>query len=1183
MRCVACGVDNAVGARFCEGCGLALVRRCDSCGATPSPSARFCSECGNRLAASPDGPAPSTRVPAPAVPVAERRVCSILFVDLVGFTPLSESRDAEEVREILSCYFETARRTIGRYGGAVEKFIGDAVMAVWGTPTAQEGDNERAVRAALELVDAVAVLGGEVGAAGLAARAGVVTGEVAVTLGAEGEGMVAGDAVNTAARVQSVAAPGSVLVDEATRRLAEPAIVFADAGVFELKGKTEPQPLFTAVRVVAGVGGLQWAAGLGAPLVGRDGELRAVKELFHACVERRTPRLVVVSGPAGVGKSRLGWEFEKYLDGLADTVLWHRGRCLSYGEGVAFWALAEIVRQRLGIAEEDPSEVAAAKLAEGLVRFVADSTERDYVGVRLARLWGAAYPSTAPAVLGPEELYAGWRLFFEALARVAPVVLVVEDAQHADASLLGFVDHLVDWSRDLPVFVLVLARPGHATIDGGWGIGRNRSRLSLDPLDPASMDRLVDGLVPGMPEPARAAIVTRAQGIPLFAVETVRSLVDQGVVAKDPDGSYRLAGELGELSVPDSLHGLLAARLDALPPDVRALVADASVLGTSFPPEAVVAVSGRDEPTVAAGLAELVRRDVLEIIADRLSPERGSYRFSQELLRQVAYQTLSRRDRKTRHLAVAAHLRSVFANDGEEIADAVARHYLDALDAASHDPDAETIRAEALSSLVRAAQRAARSGAPARAAQLYAQAAGIAPPDEVGGLWEQAAKASVDAGQFETAVEQAVAARDAWERLGEARAAARARSHEGSALRGLGRHEAARTVLEEGLAVLRQPADADTVTALSHLASLETYAGNLTVGHQLVREALGLAQALGLAAGDLARLFVIAGINAGIDSRLAEAAANVREAARLAEQASDDATHGSALLNLADVLARSDPAAAADAARSAVTLLRRTGRANVLASAVGNLAEALIQLGQWDQAATTLDHALTDDHLDRLFVHTAAGLLAGLRGDPQHATAAQAAVGAWRASEDPQDQTCLALIDTAAALASHDTAGVLGHALTVLDHSDHLGISHDTVRWAWPLAARAARTLDDTPTVNRLLALLDTHPAGHQPPVLRAQRQLHTALAAADTTDAPTADLIAAVADAVQAVREAGNPYHHAHALIDHAALLIRAAQPGAQDLLDQAAAIADQLGCPPLHQRADAALTVTINSTQTG
>ena len=280
--------------------------------------------------------------------MAERRVCSVLFCDVVGFTPLSEARDPEAVRELLSRYFGLARTIVSRYGGVVEKFIGDAVMAVWGTPTATEEDAERAVRAALDLVATVGELGAEAEVPGLAARAGVVTGEVAVTLGAVGEGMVAGDAVNTAARVQTTAEPGQVLTDEATHRLAASAIGFAEAGSHRFKGKADPQRLWRATRVLSAVGGAQRVDGLEAPLTGRDAELRTLKELFHATAERRVPRMVLVSGPAGVGKSRLGWEFEKYIDGLAETVWWHRGRCLSYGEGVVFWALAEIVRHRGG-------------------------------------------------------------------------------------------------------------------------------------------------------------------------------------------------------------------------------------------------------------------------------------------------------------------------------------------------------------------------------------------------------------------------------------------------------------------------------------------------------------------------------------------------------------------------------------------------------------------------------------------------------------------------------------------------------------------------------------------------------------------------------------------------------------------------------------------------------------------
>ena len=464
---------------------------------------------------------------APASPVAERRVCSVLFCDLVGFTPLSESRDPEAVRELLSEYFVVARTVIERYGGVVEKFIGDAVMAVWG---------------------AVSELGQRAGVAGLAARCGVVTGEVAVTVGAHGEGM-AGDTVNTAARVQTAAEPGSVLVDAATQRLAGGGVGFADTGEHALKGKTEPAHLWRATRVLSGVGGVQRVDGLEAPLTGRDAELRTVKELFHAAVGRRVPRLVLVSGPAGVGKSRLGWEFEKYTDGLAEQVWWHRGRCLSYGDGVAFWALAEIIRQRLGIAEEDPAEAAAQKLAAGLDRFVPDPREQAYIGARLGRLLGVTAAGDSSGPLAREELFAGWRLFFERLAVEGPVVVLVEDAQCADAGLLDFLDHLIDWARDLPVFVLVFARPELGQARPGFGTGRNRTTLTLDPLDAVSMDALVDALVPGMPPAARAAVTAQAQGIPLFAVETVRSLIDRDIV-QPVEGVYRLVGDIGRARGP---------------------------------------------------------------------------------------------------------------------------------------------------------------------------------------------------------------------------------------------------------------------------------------------------------------------------------------------------------------------------------------------------------------------------------------------------------------------------------------------------------------------------------------------------------------------------------------------------------------------------------------------------------
>jgi class 3 adenylate cyclase/tetratricopeptide (TPR) repeat protein len=1110
-------------------------------------------------------------------PVAERRVCSVLFCDLVGFTPLSESRDPEAARELLSRYFDRARTVIGRYGGVVEKFIGDAVMAVWGTPAAAEGDAERAVRAGVDLVAAVVELGAEVAVPGLAARAGVVTGEVAVTLGAAGEGMVAGDAVNTAARVQATAGPGQVLVDSATQRLAGAGVGFADAGEHALKGKVEPTRLWQATRVLAGIGGLKRLDGLEAPLIGRDAELRTIKELFHAAADRRVPRLVVISGPAGVGKSRLGWEFDKYSDGLAETVWWHRGRCLSYGDGVAFWALAEIVRQRLGIAEDNPAEVAAGKLMEGLDRYVPDPAERVYVGVRLGRLLGVAFTGDGGEPLAREELFSGWRLFFERLAAQYPVVLLVEDAQHADSGLLDFLDHLIDWTRDLPVYVLVFTRPELGQARPGFGTGRNRSTLTLDPLDAASMDQLVDALVPGMPPQARSAVTGQAQGIPLFAVETVRSLIDRDIV-QPFEGVYRLAGDIGELAVPDSLHALLAARLDALDPEVRRLVADAAVLGTTFPAEALIAVSGEDETVVRAALDELVRREVLTISAEPLSPERGSYSFAQNMLRQVAYDTLSRRDRKARHLAVAAHLRAAFAGDGEEVTDVIARHYLDALSAVPDDPDTDQIRGQAVAALIRAAERAERTGAPALAATSYVSAAGLTSPDtqegehpadgrlSAGTLWERAARAASTDADYPMAVEYAGRAREYHLARGQARAAARAQASAGRALHLWGRLGEARDQLTAAVQVLRAEPDTDTVDALNRLALVEVFAGSPDAD-RLSTEALALGQAFGVGTGQLGGLLLTRGIYLRTDNRYAQAIAYHREAARLATQAGDNIALGRALLNLSDVLAAADPAAAAEAARTATGHLRRAGARDLLAIAVANLAQALLMLGDWDAAEAELTLHADGDGLADEFLACYRGWLAALRGDSATAQTMLAALPGMRASEDFRDKATVSLVEAFTAAARRQPRDALRLARGTLAHADAIGISDECLRWAWPLAARAAYELGDTAATGELLALLDACQPGHLAPMQRAERDLVRArLAAADGDPAGGA----AFAAAIGGLRKLSTPYHLARGLLDHADYLTRLGDAEtAAAALGEARDIADNLRCQPLQDQA--------------
>jgi class 3 adenylate cyclase/predicted ATPase len=1100
-------------------------------------------------------------------------VCSVLFCDVVGFTPLSEARDPETVRELLSQYFSVARTVITRYGGVVEKFIGDAVMAVWGTPAATEGDAERAVRAALDLVSAVTELGAESGLPGLAARAGVVTGEVAVNLYAVGEGMVAGDAVNTSSRVQAAAKPGSVLVDAPTYRLAGSAIGFADAGEHQLKGKAEPIQLWRATRVLSAVGGSQRVDGLEAPLTGRDAELRTIRDLFHAAADRRVPRLVLVSGPAGVGKSRLGWEFEKYADGLAAQVWWHRGRCLSYGEGVAFWALAEIVRQRLGIAEEDQAEAAAGKLADGLARYVADPAERAYLGVRLGRLLGVAAAGDGGEALPREELFAGWRLFFERLAVAQPVVLLVEDGQYADAGLLDFLDYLIDWVRDLPVYVLVFARPELGQARPGFGTGRNRTALTLDPLDAASMEALVDALVPGMPGPARTKITAQAQGIPLFAVETVRSLVDRDIV-QPVEGVYRLTGDVGELAVPDSLHALLAARLDALDPGVRRLVADAAVLGATFPAEALIAVSGQDEAAVRAALAELVRREVFSVSADRLSPERGSYQFAQNMLRQVAYDTLSRRDRKSRHLKVAAHLRAAFAGDGEEVAEVIARHYLDALEAVPDDGDAGQIRGQAIAALMRAAERADRTGAPAQAAASYAAAARLTQEGTADGqpaaavLWEQAAEAAFTNADWAGAVEQAGQAANAYRQGGDTRAAARAQMIAGQALRSWGRHGEAREQLTAAVAVLRADPDADTVRALGELARLEVLSGSPDAD-ALSAEALALAQDLTVDDATLADLFNNRGGCHAFDGRLPQAASYFREAARLAGQAGDTLGLGRALVNLSDAVTGTDPAAGAEAARAAATHARRAGARNTLAIAVENLAQALLMTGDWDGADDELAQAADADGLAGIeFLACYRAWLPALRGDALAAQAALAGLGDLRATEDPQDQANLAVAEAFTAAALGQPATALRHARATLDQADALGIAHEYLRWAWPLAARAAHDLADAAATRDLLALLDACPPGRLAPMQRAERDLARARLAAAAGDPDAGPALAA---AVAGLRQHSTPYHLAHGLLDHAAHLAAAGDnQAAAAAAGEAADLARQLRCQPLLDRAD-------------
>jgi class 3 adenylate cyclase/tetratricopeptide (TPR) repeat protein len=731
--------------RFCGQCGSPLAVACALCGTTNDPTQRFCGQCGAKLGADPAAIAQSVTTPATRAgppgdtrPASERRHVTVLFVDLVGFTSLSEQRDAEDVRDLLTEYFAMARTVVGRYGGSIEKFIGDAVMAVWGFRAIQENDAERAVRAALELVDEVEAFGERSGISGLRARAGVLTGEAAVNLDAGDEGMVAGDLVNTASRLQSVADPGSVFVGEITRSASEAAIEYEDAGSHQLKGKPEPVRLWRAARVIAGAGGALRPTGLEPPFVGRDRELRLLKEFLHTTSAEGKARLLSIVGLAGVGKSRVAWEFFKYIDGLTETIWYQRGRCLAYGEGVAFWALTEMVRMRTGIVENEPPDSAKQKLRRSVEEFIHDDEERAWVEPRLAHLLGLEERAGAD----PRDLYAAWRVFFERMAAQHTSLLIFEDLQWADSGLLDFIEYLLEWSRNSPIMVVTLARPELGDRRPGWGTGkRGLTSLFLEPLSTEAMGELLTGMVPGLPPDLRALILDRAAGVPLYAVETVRMLIDRGLLVEER-GTYRARGSLEALEVPESLHALIAARLDSLAPQERSLLQDAAVLGKSFTVTALSAVTNLPESDVESVLTSLVGKDLLAIQSDPRSPERGQYAFVQDLIRSVAHGTLARRERKLRHLAAATYLASSWAEE-EEIAEVVAAHLLEAYDAEPAAADAPEIRDRARLALVRAAEHADSLGGAASAQRYYEHALELSADDETrADLHQKAGKAA---------------------------------------------------------------------------------------------------------------------------------------------------------------------------------------------------------------------------------------------------------------------------------------------------------------------------------------------------------------------------------------------------------------------------------------------------------
>jgi class 3 adenylate cyclase len=637
----------------------------------------------------------------------ERKVVTVLFADLVGFTARAESLDPEDVEAILRPYHERLRSELERHGGTVEKFIGDAVMALFGAPTAHEDDPERAVRAALAIRDWARE------EADLEVRIGITTGEALVTLGArasEGEGLAAGDVVNTAARLQSAAPVNGILADETTYRATRDRITYAEAEPVTAKGKAEPVPVWEAreARSRFGVDVVQ-----GAQLVGRRRELDLLTDALARAREEHSPQLVTLVGVPGIGKSRLTYELSQAVERDPELINWRQGRSLPYGEGVTYWALAEMAKAQAGILETDTLEEVERKLTEAVADLEPGGAERMLEGLRpLVGLGAEGEPGGDRS-----ERFAAWRQFFESLAEQRPTVLVFEDLQWADDDLLDFVDHLVDWASGVPLLVVCTARPELLERRPGWGGGKtNALTLSISPLSDEDTARLIAELLERavLPAETQASLLAHAGGNPLYAEQFARLLAE----SDDSD-----------LPLPENVQGIIAARLDGLPAEEKQLLQDAAVLGKVFWLGAVCAVGGVGRHEAEQRLHALERKEFVR--RERRSSFGGEneYAFRHVLARDVAYGQIPRGARAERHERAASWIEALGRT--EDHAEMLAHHYLAAIELAGLTGQPLQLLAErARPALREAAERALALSAFRPAARFYEAALDLSADDD---------------------------------------------------------------------------------------------------------------------------------------------------------------------------------------------------------------------------------------------------------------------------------------------------------------------------------------------------------------------------------------------------------------------------------------------------------------------
>jgi class 3 adenylate cyclase/tetratricopeptide (TPR) repeat protein len=764
----------------------------------------------------------------------ERKVVSVLFCDLVGFTAASDAADPEDVRARLRPYHARLREEIERYGGTVEKFIGDAVMGVFGAPVAHEDDAERAVRAGLRILETISELNDADPALGLQVRVGINTGEAVVALDARpelGEGFVTGDVVNTASRLQGAAPLDGVAIGEQTYRQTERVFEYEALEPVAVKGKVEPLPIFRPLRARAEFG-REVTRTHTTPLIGRDLERSLLVGTFERAVQQRSCQLVTLVGEAGVGKSRLCTELARHVDSRPGLFRWRQGRCLPYGDGIAFWALGEIVKAESGILESDTPGAAEAKLEQALPD---DDPDRSWLKARLAPLVGLpAEPASQ------KESFAAWRRVLESWAESRETVLVFEDLHWADDALLSFLEHLADWAEGVPMLVLCTARPElyerHPTFGAN---ARNAQRINLSPLTDAETARLIGSLLERavLPSETQQTLLERAGGNPLYAEEFVRLLGDRGLAEA--------------MDVPESVQALIAARLDTLSPERKSLLQDAAVVGKVFWTGALAEMGRLDRREVEEALHELSRKELVRSFRTSSMDAESEFGFWHVLVRDVCYQQIPRAARAARHQAAAAWLEGKAGERVEDLADVLAHHYRAALElnrAAGIGEQEEQLRAQAVHYMALAGERALSLDVEQAERQLAA-ALELAPagdPARASVLegWAQAIQQQSRLQEARQALEQAL---DLHRDRGEVMAAGRVMVRLALVLFRLGESRRSKEILAAALELLEaQPAGPELVTAYTYTAGNRALTGLYAEAVPAADRARALAGELGL-------------------------------------------------------------------------------------------------------------------------------------------------------------------------------------------------------------------------------------------------------------------------------------------------------------------------------------------------